>query len=84
MRLVLIEESFHACFVGSLEFQLSGHYFGQKMNKKRWRAVVIPAHEVVEFAILVVYDNTNLKLKPFGVTFYIVDLNIIISVKSLF
>ena len=50
---MLIEESFHACFVGSLEFQLSGHYFGQKMNKKRWRAVVIPAHKVVEFAILV-------------------------------
>ena len=69
---MLIEESFHACFVGSLEFQLSGHYFGQKMNKKRWRAVVIPAHKVVEFVILVVYipyNDTNLKLKPFGVTF---------------
>ena len=52
---MLIEESFHACFVGSLEFQLSGHYFGQKMNKKRWRAVVIPVHKVVEFAILVVH-----------------------------
>ena len=75
---MLIEESFHACFVGSLEFQLSGHYFGQKMNKKRWRAVVILVHKVVEFAILVVYNNTNLKLKIHIWRYILVESNIVI------